>query len=120
MTNIPLRQSAFATVDASGRGIANIQPLRAFERWEIERVTVACTSSTLVPTCRIYRGAVAAGNLIEGTFSGRQDTSDTKTMLENGELLIAVWEGKDVGTAGADVGSQCTLTVEGRSVRAVS
>jgi hypothetical protein len=120
MSNIPLRESAFATVGASGRATATIQPLRAFERWEIERYTVACTSSLLAPACRIYRGAIAAGNLVEGTFSGRQDTSDTKLTLENGEMLIAVWEGKDVGSAGADIGSACTLTVEGRAVRAVS
>lgn len=119
MSNVPLRESRSATVAANGRATAVIQPLRAFERWDITRVTVACTSTALVPTCRVYRSSEAPSNLIEGTFSGNQDSSDTRTMLENGESLIAVWEGKTVGTAGADVGSVCTLTVEGKALRAV-
>jgi hypothetical protein len=93
--------------------------MRAFERWDITRVTVACTSVALVPTCRVYRSSEAPSNLIEGTFSGNQDSSDTAFTLENGEVLIAVWEGKVVGTAGADVGSVCTLTIEGKATRAV-
>lgn len=119
MSEVPLRESASATVDSSGRARAVVQPMRAFERWDITRVTVACTSTSLVPTCRIYRSSEAPSNLIEGTFSGNQDSSDTQTMLETGESLIAVWEGKEIATAGADIGSVCTLTVEGKSIRAV-
>jgi hypothetical protein len=119
VTSTPLRESQSAVVGVSGRALAIVQPMRAFERWDITRVTVACTSTTLVPTCRVYRSSEAPSNLIEGSFSGNQDSSDTRTLLESGESLVAVWEGQTVGTAGADVGSVCTLTIEGKAIRAV-
>jgi hypothetical protein len=34
------------------------------------------------------------------------DTSDTVIDLRNGELLLVIW-------SGADVGSQCSVTVDG-------
>jgi hypothetical protein len=117
MTDVPLRESGSVVVGATSRATVTLQPMRSFERWEITRTTVANTGTVLVPACRIYRGSEAAGSLIEGTYSGRQDSSDTKYTLENGEKLIVVWEGKTIGSVGADVGSVCTVVIEGRAVR---
>lgn len=117
--SIPLRESGSATVGANGRASVTLQPLRSFERWDITRMTVANTSTVLVPTARIYRGSESPSALVEGTYTGTQDSSDTKVSLENGERLIAVWEGKAVNTAGADVGSVCVFTIEGTKNRAV-
>jgi hypothetical protein len=115
-TSFPLRESASAIVGADGRAIATLQPLRAFERWQITRITVQCSSQTLIPTARVYRGSESPSALIDGTYTGTLDTSDSAVSLENGERLLTVWEGQD-GGAGADVGSSCTVTVEGKSIR---
>lgn len=101
-----LFESNDGTADASGRAVATLQPLRAFERWRVKRMTVQSTSTTLVPTCRVYRGAESASRLVDGTHTGTLDHSDTDLSLQNGESMIAVWEG-------ADVGSICTLSIEG-------
>lgn len=118
MTN-ELNESAFATVDATGRATATIQPLRAFEEWRVRKMTVQNNSTVLVPTCRVYRGSEAASNLEDGTFTGTMDSSETDITLRSGERLIAVWEGVDVGSAGADVGSRCTFSVRGDISRGV-
>lgn len=101
-----LFQSADGTADANGRAVATLQPLRAFENWRVRRMTVQSTSSTLVPTCKIYRGAESPSRLVDGTYTGTLDHTDTDLPLHNGESLIAVWEG-------GDVGSICTLSIEG-------
>lgn len=101
-----LFESANGVADANGEARATLQPLRAFEKWRVRRMTVQSTSSTLAPTCAVYRGAVSASRLIDNTRDGGLDHSDTDLTLQNGEALIAVW-------TGADVGAACTFTVEG-------
>lgn len=105
-----LFESASAVADANGVARATLQPLRAFERWRVRRMTVQSTSSTLVPTCKVYRGAESANRLIDGTHTGTLDHSDTDLPMQNGESIIAVWEG-------ADVGAQCTFSIEGDVTR---
>lgn len=101
-----LFNSASGTADANGRAVASLQPLRAFEKWHVRRMSVQSTSSTLSPTCRVYRGAEAASRLVDGTHTGVLDHSDTDLRLQNGEALLAVW-------SGCDVGSVCTFSIEG-------
>lgn len=112
-----LFESGDANVDASGRAKVTLGPLQAFEKWRIKRITIQCTSSTLVPVCRVYRGGETRSRLIDGSHTGTLDHSDTDINLLNGESIVAVWEGREVGTSGADVGSVCTLTIEGESTR---
>lgn len=108
--SIPLFESDTGVADAAGRAVASVQPLRAFETWNIRRMAVSSTSSTLVPTARIYRGSENPSMLVDGTHTGNLDQSDTELALANGEALICVW-------SGADVGSQCTFTVQGSKER---
>lgn len=105
-----LYESGDAVADSAGKATVRLQPLRANERWHITRITVQSTSETLVPTCRIYRGAESTSRQVDGTQRGTMDHSDTNMRLQNGEVLLAVWEG-------GDVGSRCTITIEGESVR---
>lgn len=107
---VPLFESNTGIADANGRAIARVQPLRAFERWDVTRMAVSSTSSTLVPTARIYRGSENPTMLVDGTYTGTLDQSDTQLALENGEALLCVW-------SGADVGSSCTFTVQGSKSR---
>lgn len=101
-----LVEAANATANAAGRAVAKVQPLRAFETWEITGLSVSSSSVTLVPTARIYRGSETPSQFHSGTFSGNLDQSDTQLTLQNGEALVCVWEG-------ADVGALCTFRVTG-------
>jgi hypothetical protein len=113
MNRYPLRASGTATVPASGRASVRVGPMQAFESWNITRITVQNSGTTLVPTCRVYRGSEAASNMVAATATGTLDVSnESDLMLHSGEALVAVWEGY-TGGAGADIGSSCVLTVEG-------
>lgn len=105
-----LFESASATVGNNGRAVAVLHPLRAFEKWNVRRMTVSSTSVTLTPTAYIYRNGESPSMLVDGTYTGTLDHTDTSLQLNNGESLIAVWQDGDVGAV-------CTLTVEGESAR---
>jgi len=111
----PLYASAPATVPASGRVSITLQPLQAFVKWKITKITVSNTGSNLVPTARVYKGA----QLVDATYTGTLDSSDTNIELQTGESLVCVWEGRVQNTAGADVGSVCVLTVQGEELYGV-
>jgi hypothetical protein len=106
----PLNESRTATADGNGRAIAQLGPLRSFESWEIKRTTVSSTSTTLIPTARVYRGAIAPSRLIDGTYTGTLDTTQTDMTLTSGDSVVAEW-------TGADVGSSCILIIEGEATR---
>ena len=108
-----LTESGRATADATGRAVASVQALRAFEYWSVTRMTVENTSITNVPTCKVYRGSIAPTNLVDGTYTGTFDVSDLSNPItvQNGAALIAEW-------TGCDVGSQSTFTVGGSRLKA--
>lgn len=110
MSRNPLFESRRATADVNGRARVTLSPQRAFERWQVERITVQSTSSVLVPKCEIYRGAETASRLVDGTWTGTFDHTDTSLMLQTGEEIIVLW-------VGGDVSSECTVTIEGVTVR---
>lgn len=110
MAKVPLSQSNDGTVASTGIATVSLGPMTAFESWEVNRITVASASSVLVPTARVYRGAVAESRLIDGTYTGTLDTTDVALSLRAGDKVVAQW-------TGADVGSRCTLTLEGERVR---
>lgn len=92
--------------DSAGKAVCQVQPLRAFEYWHITNTAVQSTSSTKVPTVKLYRGSESPSNFIDGSYTATFNTSDTVIDLQNGERLLAVFEN-------ADVGSQCTVSVSG-------
>lgn len=101
-----LFDSKTGVADASGKAILDLVPLRSFEKWIITRMTIHSTSTTLVPTCKVYRGSETPSRMVDNSASGSLDHSDTHLQLNTGEHLIVVFEG-------ADVGSQCTIVIEG-------
>ena len=101
-----LYESASATADATGVARARVQPLRAFEKWTVTRMTVSSTSETLVPSIKVYKGSESPSQRIDGSYDGVLNQSETNIDLPNGVALIAVWEGSDVGAT-------CTFTVQG-------
>jgi hypothetical protein len=105
-----LNEGKNATADANGRAVLQFQPLRAGEDWHITRSSVSNSGTVNTPQVKVYRGMETPSTLIEGTFSGNLDSSDTVYDLRNGEQVLFVF-------SGADVGSLCSATVDGtRSV----
>lgn len=97
------------SADANGKAVCQVQPLRAFESWEISNTAVQSTSTVKIPTVKLYRGSESPSNFIEGSYSAQFNSSDSKIFLENGARLLAVFEN-------ADVGAVCTLSVTGEKV----
>lgn len=104
-----LSESNTAIADANGKATCQVQPLRAFEQWHITKVSVSSTSSVKVPTVKEYRGSESPSSFIDGSYVGTFNSSSDPIDLENGERLLLVFEG-------ADVGSSCTVVVTGTKV----
>jgi hypothetical protein len=103
---VALFESAQAIADATGKATAILQPMRAFEYWDVTGTTVQSTSTTLIPAARVYKGVETPSALIDGSVNGVLDTSDTPYTLLNGEQVRVVWDN-------CDVGARCTVTVRG-------
>lgn len=95
-----------AVANSAGKAVCQVQPLRAFESWHITNTAVQSTSSTKVPTVKVYRGSESPSNFIEGSYTGTFNASDTVIDLNNGERLLVVFEN-------CDVGATCTVSVTG-------
>lgn len=109
MTTSDLFESQSA-VASSNKASVRIGPKRSFEDWTIERMTVTSDSSTLIPTLKVYRGQEVNARLIDGTFTGTLDHSDTMLRVRNGEELLFVW-------TNCDNGAECSVILEGKAVR---
>lgn len=59
--------------------------------------TLATSTAVKQPTANVYRNAVTTANFIEGSYTGSNDSSNTRIVLHAGESLICVWSGGDVG-----------------------
>lgn len=92
--------------NSAGKATCQVQPLRAFESWRITNTAVQSTSSTKVPTVKLYRGSETPSNFIEGSYTGTFNASGTVIDLNNGERLLVVFEN-------CDVGATCTVSVSG-------
>lgn len=91
-----LNEADDVVLNASGNGTASIGP-NGYETWNVTKISVFVSSNTLEPTARVYLGSVSPQNLIDGTYTGSTDSSDTSvTVLPNQEMLC-VWTGGDVG-----------------------
>lgn len=101
-----LLDASSRTADANGRAVCIIQPLRAFENWDVRKVSVRSTSSTLVPTFKLYRTSESPTNFLEGTYSAQFNSSDVNIELDNGDRLVGIFEN-------ADVGASCTMSATG-------
>jgi len=97
-------RSVTGIVDSSGRAECQITPPGV--DWTVETTTVSVSSNVLEPECRTYLNGTGEPNLVEGTYSGSRDTSDTAHYLQAGDFLTAIW-------TGADPGAVATLRVSG-------
>ena len=94
----PVRTSGSASVklDANGNGQCSVGP--AGVDWVITTTTVSTATAVKQPIANLYLNGVSQANLVDGTYTGSGDTTDTKHLLQPGEQLYATWTGGDPGT----------------------
>lgn len=103
----PLFESASGIAAANGRAVARLQPMRAFETWQIKTITVQSTSTVSIPEARVYKGNETPSAFVDGSVNGSNDSNTTAdVLLQNGESLLVVW-------TGCDTGARCTVTISG-------
>lgn len=100
-----LMVSGSGVINSSGTTTVEVGPSVHTEKWKIAKIAVSSTS-TAITEARIYRTSIAAQNLVDATYNGNLDTSDTPIELFAPEKLLIVWT---LGTAGAS----CSVRVEG-------
>lgn len=89
------RASPATTLDATGGAQVEIGVTGG--DWVVTRSTVKVTTNTKEPTFRLYRSRVSDAGYLEGTYTGSDDVSDTRHVFQQGESIVGVWSGGDVG-----------------------
>ncbi len=103
---IPLGETSQpVAASAAGRAVVQVQPLRAFEVWDIANVSIQSTS-TLIPTFKLYRSSESPSTFIAGTYTATFNSRSEPIRLENGERLLGVFEN-------CTPGATCVMTVTG-------
>lgn len=104
-TTKPLNQFGSATLNASGTGTVDILVPR-LETWSVQKVAVLTSTNVKEPTANVYIDSVSPGNLLGGTYTGSNDSSNENQILMPGQHLLCQW-------TGGDSGAQATLSVFG-------
>lgn len=103
-----LNEHGSVVLSAAGSGTVTLTPNR-LETWVVTRMAVSVTSNTSEPVAQVYLYAAAPGNLLDGTYTGSLDSSDTNQQVMPGVPLICVW-------TGGDAGATATFSVFGQKV----
>jgi hypothetical protein len=112
---VPMRETAFVTLDGSGAGTAKIGPVSAREVWHPENVAVSAVSPLVPPVaeaqCAIYVGndATTQTHFRDATVNGTTGDNTDKCnadVIRCGHKVWAVW-------SGGDANSRACLTVTG-------
>lgn len=73
--------------------------------WRVGLTTVSTTSTTRT-TASVYLGSPSPSALVDSTYSGNRDASDTVHEVIGGELVTCQW-------TGGEVGKMATLRISG-------
>ena len=106
----PLDTSVPVRLDGSGNGRASIGP-QSGVMWQVAYTTVSTVSQAApIPQCAISTGnANGPVTLLDATFTGNGDSTDTPAVIYPGSYLWAVW-------AGGNPGDIATVRVQGQAV----
>lgn len=95
-TTKPMSNSGRVTLNASGGGTVDI--LCPFlQTWRVTKVAVSTSTNVLEPVAYVYIGSAAPGNLLAGTYTGSNDSSNEDQTVMPGQHILCVWTGGDVG-----------------------
>lgn len=104
-TEYTLDSQYTVVIDANGEGwIDTVGPAQYGEEWEITATQCLVTGSSSESRLQVYRNG--RHQIVEGTYSGNQDNSDTRFKLRSGERLAYHF-------TGATAGAIATITVSG-------
>lgn len=99
--------SASVVLDASGGGFVSFQATD--KKLEINNLSVIVGSNVKESTANVYKGQVGALYRLSGSYAGSTGDSNNDTIyLNQGERIIVVW-------TGGDVGATATATISGWS-----
>lgn len=111
VTEFDLSEEYHVILDANGEGwIESVGPAQYGETWRIVSTQCAVDNSSAESRLRIYRNGTS--RLVEGTYSGNQDNSNTLFDLRSGEKLYYYFSGGDAG-ADASITLSGSRTVKG-------
>jgi hypothetical protein len=97
MPTYQLNTSGSVVLNAQGAGTVRLQNNKPFQKWKIDRLAVTTTTNTNEPQVKVYLDSVSEGNLLDGTYTGSNDSTDINTSLLTGQSLVVVWSGGDSG-----------------------
>jgi len=100
------RSAGSTKLDATGAGQVTIAATGP--GWTVRHLSINTSTAVKEPTFRLYLDLVSPTSLLEGSYSGSQDSSDTVHTVQGGQLLIGVW-------AGGDAGAVATMLVSGET-----
>lgn len=80
-------------LDSSGNGSVTLQPSNAHQTWKVMGVVVQTipANPTAVPECRITVG----GSIVDTTYNGNNDSSDSAYDVPPGTSMVVTWTGGD-------------------------
>lgn len=97
---VPMRETAYVTLDGSGNGTAKVGPLSARETWYPQNIAVKANSNAVNESqCNVFVGAdTSQDNYRDGTVNGSAGDSTDKCngdAVKCGQYVWAVWSGGD-------------------------
>lgn len=97
MPKYQLNTSGSVVLNANGAGTVRLQNNKPFQKWTVNRVAVTTTTNVSEPSVKVYLDSVSEGNLLDGTYTGSNDSSDINASLLTGQSLVVVWSDGDSG-----------------------
>lgn len=84
--------------DGAGKGRGSIRIAPSGRNWQVEYLTVKCSSHVLESIASVYENYIGPDYLVDSTLTGSVgDTTDTVIVVRDGYALIVEWVGGDVG-----------------------
>lgn len=113
-SRIPLLENRIALANASGVTTIEVTTISPHEYWEVTNTvistrTVGANAPDVAPEFRLYRDTPANSGLIDISFNGSDDVSDTVYQVYPGRRLIGIWTGMVAG-------NEATLLLQGTRV----
>lgn len=98
MQTLPLNESGQVFLDGSGNGFVALGPSYTAQTWIPTQLTVSITppnpATFIEPQFKYYRGVAGPTNVLGGTYTGSNDSTDISGIVINpGEKIYGVWTG---------------------------
>jgi hypothetical protein len=113
-SRIPLLESRSATADVNGTARIEIVTATSHEYWEVTSTvittrTVGTNNADVGPTFRLYLDTDSNAGLIDVSFNGTDDVTDTKYELYPGRRLLCIW-------VDMEPGNEATVRLQGTRI----